>query len=270
MTLSLALGPWARADAVEDIFRRVRAHDFHPTRDGFTYDRQLEKHGVARLENDDWRVRTLAIRDLVVAGAKNADRIAAGLKDQDEQVRYLSAMALGVLRVDVAVPDLEARLRNDPDPTVRSQAAVALRQIGSKASLPALRAAFRDDPSRDVRHQAELSLHAIKTGQPATDELAKAFATLDESSIGQAKVGEPAPDFAAIDSDGNAWRLSDHLTGKKSIALIWIFADWCPVCHNEFRELIQLKEEYEAFRKFVRDIEQAESERPVLGRGGAE
>jgi thiol-disulfide isomerase/thioredoxin len=29
------------------------------------------------------------------------------------------------------------------------------------------------------------------------------------------------------------------------VALIWIFADWCPVCHGEFRELIELREEFE-------------------------
>jgi alkyl hydroperoxide reductase subunit AhpC len=30
------------------------------------------------------------------------------------------------------------------------------------------------------------------------------------------------------------------------VALIWIFADWCPVCHGEFRELIELRRQFEA------------------------
>ena len=47
------------------ILSRVAAHEFHPIRDGFTYDRDLNKHGVASLEDQDWRVRTLAVRDLV-------------------------------------------------------------------------------------------------------------------------------------------------------------------------------------------------------------
>jgi alkyl hydroperoxide reductase subunit AhpC len=28
--------------------------------------------------------------------------------------------------------------------------------------------------------------------------------------------------------------------------LIWVFADWCPVCHGEFRELIELRQQFEA------------------------
>jgi peroxiredoxin len=40
-------------------------------------------------------------------------------------------------------------------------------------------------------------------------------------------------------------RLRDF-RGQKPVVLIWIFADWCPVCHGEFRELIELREQFEA------------------------
>jgi len=234
----------AHAATVSEVFERVRDHDFHPARDGFTYDRHLDTHGVASLDDRDWLVRTLAVRDLVRSGLEATSRIASGLKDEDKQVRYLAAMALGVLRAEEAVPDLEHALRKDADSTVRSQAAVALRQIGAKGSLPALRSAREEDPSRDVRHQAELAVHAVEKGLVASPELAEAFASLEEDAFGQAGVGAPAPDFEAVDATGEPWRLSDQV-GEKPVALIWIFADWCPVCHGEFSELIELRREFE-------------------------
>jgi hypothetical protein len=58
----------AGAQQVEPILDRVRQHDFHPTRGGFTSDRVLGKAGIASLDDADWKVRTLAVRDLVKAG----------------------------------------------------------------------------------------------------------------------------------------------------------------------------------------------------------
>ncbi len=49
----------AESPAVDDsrakfsaILAQVAAHDFHPIRDGFTYDRELKKHGVASLDSE--------------------------------------------------------------------------------------------------------------------------------------------------------------------------------------------------------------------------
>jgi thiol-disulfide isomerase/thioredoxin len=100
------------------------------------------------------------------------------------------------------------------------------------------------DSDRDVRHQAELAAHAIEHARPATPELAGAFAALDEAAFGKAKVGELAPDFTLPDTDGKAWTLSDF-RGKRHVVLVWIFADWCPVCHGEFRELMALRKGFE-------------------------
>jgi len=44
-------------DAVDAALARVREHAFHPIRDGFTFDRSLDEHGVADLNDGDWRVR---------------------------------------------------------------------------------------------------------------------------------------------------------------------------------------------------------------------
>jgi len=55
--------------SVEAVLDRVRTHTFHPVDEtSFTVDRTLEEHGIADLDDDDWRVRLLAVRDLVRLG----------------------------------------------------------------------------------------------------------------------------------------------------------------------------------------------------------
>lgn len=230
---------------VSAILARVAAHDFHPIRDGFTYDRDLNKHGVANLEDQDWRVRTLAVRDLVRLGKPATPALVTALADKSEHVRHVAAMTLGILRATNAVPALEKVLRVDSDSVVRAQAAIALGQIGVRDSLATVQAAQTEDKSKDVQHQAELAAYAIEHGKTATPELAQAYAALDESKFGRVQVGQPASAFQLTDTEGKTWRLSDF-RGKKPVVLIWVFADWCPVCHGEFRELIELRQQFEA------------------------
>lgn len=227
------------------VLARVRVHDFHPIRDGFTFDRQLNKHGVARLDDQDWRVRTLAVRDLVRLGASGIPALVTALEDKNAHVRHVAAMVLGITRATDAVAALEVTLSKDDDSVVRSQAAIALGQIGQPSSLAAVQAAQKDDKSKDVQHQAELAAYAIEHGKTATPELAKSYAALDESTFGRVQVGKLASDFQLTDTEGKTWRLADF-RGNKSVVLIWVFADWCPVCHGEFRELIELRKEFEA------------------------
>ena len=239
---------------VNAILARVAAHDFHPIRDGFTFDRQLNKHGVASLDDQDWRVRTLAVRDLVRLGVPATSELVAALADKSEHVRHVAAMTLGILRATNAVPALERVLREDSDSVVRSQATIALGQIGVRDSLATVQAARKEDKSKDVQHQAELAAYAIERGKTATPELAQAYAALDESKFGRVQVGQPASDFQLTDTEGKAWRLADF-RGKKPVVLIWVFADWCPVCHGEFRELIELRQQFEAANAEVFTLE---------------
>ena len=223
-----------------EVFDRIRTHEFHPIRDGFTYDRHLDKHGVADFADESWRVRTLAVRDLVRLGQDGVPAMIEALGDENPHVRQISAMALGILRAEAAAERLASLLEEDPDEVVRSQAAVALGQIGREESLAVLRSAAENDGSRDVRHQSGLSVRQIENGMPATDELAAAYAALDEDEFRRVKENRPAVDFELPDTDGKAWRLSDF-KGEKTVVLIWIFADWCPVCHGEFDDLIELE-----------------------------
>lgn len=235
----------AEVDSIAPILQRVAQHSFHPIRGGFTFDRELNKHGVADLGDRDWLVRTLAVRDLVRAGLPAESALVVALTHSNAHVRHVAAMTLGILCSTNAVPALEITLGQDAVDLVRSQAAVALSQIGQTSSLAALRVALSDDKSKDVQHQAELGVHAIEHGHAATIELAAAYRALDEAKFGRAKVGRLAPDFQLPDTDGRVWKLSEF-RGKKPVVLIWIFADWCPVCHGEFRELIELRRQFES------------------------
>ena len=242
------------AGAVQDAFARLRAHTFHPL-DGksFTIDRDLKRAGIADLDDSGWRVRLLAVRDLVRAGDDATPRIEDGLSDDDFQVRYAAATALGVLRAERSVPALLETLKNDPSLIVRAQTAVALGQIGSSSTLEPLRAAFENDESGDVRHQCELSIDQIEKGMHATPELRRAYESLDPSTFEQARVGQLAPDFTLSDTDGNTHTLSEM--GGGWTVLVWVFADWCPVCHGEFRELIAMQSEFERAGVRVMTIE---------------
>ena len=234
----------AAMEAVVQILERVRSHDFHPLDNrAFTADRRLRKHGIADLNDKDWQVRLMTVRDLTRAGKEALPAVIKGLDDTSVQVRYLCATALGAQRAAIAVPDLRRVLEKDGEAIVRSQAAVALGQIGDKAALPTLRERQVADSSKDVQHQCELSIDQIEKGKFATEELLKAYRDLDPKTFESVRVGAPAPDFTLPDAEGRKHRLSEQ-TGKDWVVLIWVFADWCPVCHGEFRELIQMRDAF--------------------------
>lgn len=235
---------------VSEIFNRIRNHDFHPIKDGFTYDRNLDTQGVADLTDGDWRVRTMAVGDLVQLGNSIMNDLITGLKDNNFHIRHVAAKVLGILQSEHAVSDLEKVLLEDNHEVVRAQAAVSLWHIGKKRSLQALNKVKKNDNSKDVRHQAELAIYAIQNEYSATQELKKAYQNINDQSFNEVEIGTKPPDFTLPDTGNNEWRLSDKI-GEKPIVLIWIFADWCPVCHNEFSELIKLRKELESEIQFV-------------------
>lgn len=228
----------------EEIFERVRSHEFNPIRDGFTYDKSLDVQGIADLYDNDWQVRTVAVRDLVRMGTNASPSLIRALNDKDPHIRQIAAMVLGILRVNEAAHQMEEMLTEDPDGVVRAQLAKSLGQIGSQSSLKILDDVQHSDTSGDVQHQAVLAAYAIRNGFQATPELAQAYKGLDVSNFNTDIVGHKAPDFELPDSEGKMRRLSDML-GEKPVVLIWIFADWCPVCHREFQELIETRSEFE-------------------------
>ncbi len=151
---------------------RVQAHEFHPLDqdNAFTSDRTLRQHGIADLTDDDWKVLLLAVRDLVRLGKDDVNEIVKELTHNDEHVRQVCAMALGILRAQAAIGHLEDVVRDDANAMVRSQAVMALGLIESKVSLALLHKQLKDDPSRDVRHQCELAIDQIQKQMGTTRE----------------------------------------------------------------------------------------------------
>lgn len=250
VTPLLSLRGYGQSSDAASILERVRRHEFHPVDGGFTKDARLDHHGIADLDDTDWRVRTLGVRDLTRIGAPAVGALLEGLGSDDLHVRHVSALALGIFptaetfagTVPARREALRRRLEGDSSPIVRSEAAIALGRVGGSDAVPVLRTARDHDASRDVRHQCELALDRL---DKKTDdrEVFDAYRSMEESRFGRVAVGKPAMDFMLRDTDGRPWKLADHL-GKRPVVLIWIFADWCPVCHGEFRDLIGMKDEF--------------------------
>ena len=240
----------------ETIADRIRAHAFHPLepeRRTFTVDRDLGVAGVADLGDRDGLLRALALRDLVAAAEVDAAAVARGLRDANLHVRYRSAAALGVARATATSDALERAVAEDAEPIVRSYATIALGEMGATTSVPSLRARYAREPDPDVRHQLELAAAQIEAGSIASDAQRDAFLGLREADFGSPRLGAPAADFVLDDSLGRRWRLAD--ARGRWLVLVWIFADWCPVCHREFAELMAAREAFEAAGVAVATIE---------------
>jgi HEAT repeat protein len=125
--------------SAEAVFATIAAHDFHPlNEDGtFTEDRRLDTHGIADLDDLDWRIRTVAVRDLVRRAKQDRTAVEAGLAHDNLHVRHLVATALGIVGESAAVPALAAAAESDPSPMVRSQAVIALGQITATSATQA-------------------------------------------------------------------------------------------------------------------------------------
>ena len=224
-----------------DVAARVADHSFAPVDNGFTVDADTGYDGVSDLESPDWRVRTLAVRDLVRTGQRDPSPVAELLDHENKHTRQVAAMALGILRAAPAVGALSDLLRHDPDPVVRSHAAIALGQIG--APRDAVAGPLKDEDHTDVRHQCAVALDRFEKDAPVEPDVAEQFAALDASTFGRVQVGDPAPDFTLEDTEGTDWSLSDA-QGESTVVLLWVFADWCPVCHKEFHGLINREERF--------------------------
>jgi thiol-disulfide isomerase/thioredoxin len=174
---------------------------------------------------------------------------------------------------------LRMRWRSDSATTqIRSSARrqpLSPGQLGLTRLTNTLADRLEHEPDADVRHRIELAINQLGAG-PRSAELADAYAAIDERSFGQVEVGRSAVDFELTDTNGDPWRLSTAL-GRGPVVLIWVFADWCPVCHHEFRDLIDLRAEFESRGIAVATIEchdrfrcrvMTGQERPPSYRGG--
>jgi len=226
--------------ALDDLLARVDGHAFAPLHNGFTVDPEADSDGVVDRTSTDWRVRTLAARALTRLGHETLAPVVDTLEHNNVHVRQLGAMVLGLLRAADAAGPLSRRLRADPNPVVRAHAAIALGQIGAPNETVARLADAAEH--KDVRHQCAVAQDRIEKGIPVEPAVTEQLAALDPSTFGRVQAGDPAPDFALEDTEGETWRLSG--AHGKTVVLLWVFADWCPVCHKEFHGLIEREEQF--------------------------
>jgi peroxiredoxin len=234
-------------DSVEGILDRVRQHDFHPVDErNFTLDRGLGTEGIADLSDLDWRIRLLAVRDLVRRCSGDGDtsesrgEVRRALCDTDPHVRYVCAKVCGIVGDEGAIEALERIVRTDPDGPVRSQAVLSLGQLVADESVGLLETVVEDD-DRDVSHRARIALDRIAKGAGTTNVRLKAYRRLDPGTFGRVSTGDAAPEFRLSDTEGTVWDRSALAEADEWLVLVWVFADWCPVCHGEFDELLELR-----------------------------
>ena len=146
---------------------------------------------VARLRDDDWRVRRATVEGLSQSAAP--DLLRALLDELRRNHRNFSALSSALRLLASADHDLTqplAALLHDPDPDLRMQVALALGELQDPAAAEPLRAAL-EDPDQNVRFHAIEALGRLRAAS-AVDALAKiaesddfflAFAALDALAL---------------------------------------------------------------------------------------
>ncbi|MFC7173246.1 peroxiredoxin family protein [Haloplanus litoreus] len=143
-----------------------------------------------------------------------------------------------------AIRDLERVVRTDPNGPVRAQAVLSLGQLEASESLGLLEDIV-DDDDRDVGRRARIAIDRIEKGKGTTDALLTAYQRLDPETFDRVSAGDTAPEFRLTDTEGTEWERSALAAEGEWLVLVWVFADWCPVCHREFDELLELRTEFD-------------------------
>ena len=182
--------------------------------------RQLEFRAEPDNFDKGWRERVAL--EFEIVNDEDPETLRAGLSDEDPYVRSMAARALGI-RSDKASADALAELAlNDAEFMVRIRAVESLGLL--KMKLDVIEAAQKDRQGA-VRWEADLAADQFHSGIDCAAEILNAFAErIELEEMGQAQVGEPAPDFSALTLDGKRFKLSSVL-GKKPIAIYFAAFD---------------------------------------------
>jgi hypothetical protein len=173
-------------------------------------------------ENSDkgWQARVLVEFDIV--NSADLDALRAGLKDQSPFVRSIAARVLGIRGDKDSAEALAELVKTDPESMVRVR---AVESLGLLKMQPEVIALAKKDKSEAVRWVARMAAGQLKSDIDSRELVQKAYAAgIKPDSLGVAKVGEPAPDFAALTSDGKPFKLSSVL-GKKPILMYFAVFD---------------------------------------------
>ena len=170
--------------------------------------------------NTGWEERVLVEFDVV--NSTDLAALRAGLKDDDRFVRSIAARALGIRGDKDSADALAELVKSDPEAIVRSRAVESLGLLKMKLEVIEL---AKKDSAEPVRWVARMAARQLKVETDFREPVQKAFAAgIKPDQLGVAKVGEPAPDFAALTIDGKPFKLSTVL-GKKPILLYFAAFD---------------------------------------------
>ena len=170
--------------------------------------------------NKGWQERVLVEFEIVNSADLGAVR--AGLTDKDPFVRSIAARVLGIRGDEDSAEALAELVKTDPEAMVRVRAVESLGLLKLKPEAIEL---AKKDRSDAVQWVARMAAGQLKAETDFRELTQKAYAAgIKPDKLGVAKVGEPAPDFAALASDGRSFKLSTVL-GKKPILLYFAAFD---------------------------------------------
>jgi hypothetical protein len=167
-----------------------------------------------------WQERVALEHEIINSADLKALRIA--LKDEAPFVRAIAARALGILGDKDSADALAELVKADKEYLVRIRAVESLGYLKMKSWVMELATKDRDG---GVSWVAKLAADQLKSDTDYAKQLREAYATpIKREAMGSAKVGQPAPDFAAVTSDGKPFKLSTIL-GKKPVAIYFAAYD---------------------------------------------
>lgn len=161
------------------------------------------KESKKRKEDDAWKIRLEVERDLVAQGNAAISPLILGLSDENRHVRALAAYVLGVVGNAESSSNLQKTLESDPDATVRIYAAEALGRISQQKS---------------VNIEAEYAKAKVK------------------ADFASAIVGQPAPDFSLMSTEGERVQLS-LFKETQNLILIFTVGDWSEKCNRMLSDI---------------------------------
>jgi len=170
--------------------------------------------------NKGWQERVLVEFEIVNSADLGAMR--AGLKDRDPYVRAIAARALGIRGDRTSADVLVELVKADPESMVRVRAVESLGLLKMKPEAIEL---AKKDRSDAVQWVARMAAGQIKSETDFAALMRKAYAPgIKSKNLGVARVGQPAPEFSALSSDGKPFKLSTVL-GKKPIVIYFAAFD---------------------------------------------
>ena len=170
--------------------------------------------------DDGWRDRVAL--EFEIINDPDLESLRAALKDEKPVVRGMAARALGILADRESADALAELVKSDDSYLVRIRAVESLGFLKMKPDIIEL---ATKDKQGGVRWSARLAEEQLKSEVDFAAQVRRAFAVgIKREDMGQALVGQRAPDIAVQTIDGKPFKLSS-VVGKQPIAIYFAAFD---------------------------------------------